>query len=103
MNPTRNDTFAEREKAPGGSFLVRAPSVNAVRRALHRAPGGVRVVGRQDRETILCTHTMDEHSLSRHWPVILSRLEKAGLRVVRPLGPGSATPSSQNTSGPGVD
>jgi hypothetical protein len=62
-------------------FLVRAPSVNAVRRALHRAPGGVRVVGRQDRETILCTHTMDEHSLARHWPVILSRLEKAGLSV----------------------
>ncbi len=62
-------------------FLVRAPSINAVRRALYRAPGGVRVVGRQDRETILCTHTMDEHSLSRHWPVIVSRLEKAGLSI----------------------
>ena len=48
------------------------------------APGGVRVVGRQDRETILCTHTMDEHSLSRHWPVIVSRLEKAGLSIVEP-------------------
>lgn len=66
-------------------FLVRAPSVNAVRRALHRAPGGVRVVGRQDRETILCRHTMDEHSLARHWPIILSRLQKAGLGVV-PMG-----------------
>ncbi len=65
-------------------FLVRAPSINAVRRALHRAPGGVRVVGRQDRETILCTHTMDEHSLSRHWPVIVSRLEKAGLSIESP-------------------
>ncbi len=62
-------------------FCVRAPSVNAVRRALHRAPGGVKVVGRQDRETILCTHTMDERSLTRHWPVILSRLEKAGLSI----------------------
>jgi hypothetical protein len=63
-------------------FLVRAPSVNAVRRALGRAPGGVRVVGRFDRDTIECSHTMDERSLERHWPVIVSRLAKAGLRVV---------------------
>lgn len=63
-------------------FYVRAPSINAVRRALFRAPGGVRVMGRHDRETILCTHTMDEHSLARHWPIILSRLAKAGLAVV---------------------
>jgi len=63
-------------------FYVRAPSINAVRRALFRAPGGARVVGRHDRETILCTHTMDEHSLPRHWPIILSRLAKAGLAVV---------------------
>ncbi len=69
-----------------GRFLVRAPSVNAVRRALHRAPGGVKVVGREDRETILCTHTMDDHSLARHWPVILSRLDKAGLAVVPTAG-----------------
>ena len=41
-------------------------------------------MGRQDRETILCTHTMDEHSLSRHWPVIVSRLEKAGLSIQSP-------------------
>jgi hypothetical protein len=27
---------------------------------------------------------MDEHSLGRHWPVILSRLHKAGLGVVLP-------------------
>jgi hypothetical protein len=63
-------------------FYVRAPSINAVRRALFRAPGGVRVLGRHDRDTILCTHTMDEHSLARHWPVIASRLSKAGLAVV---------------------
>jgi hypothetical protein len=73
------------ESEPGasasGRFYVRAPSINAVRRALYRAPGGVRVVGRQDRETILCTHTMDEHSLARHWPVIVSRLHKAGLSL----------------------
>jgi hypothetical protein len=72
---------SERESRPCSRFLVRAPSINAVRRALHRAPGGVRVVGRQDRETILCTHTMDEHSLARHWPVIVSRLHKAGLSL----------------------
>jgi hypothetical protein len=64
-------------------FYVRAPSINAVRRALFRAPGGARVVGRHDRETILCTHTMDEHSLARQWPIILSRLAKAGLTVVQ--------------------
>lgn len=75
----RPDT--ERDAPAYGRFLVRAPSVNSVRRALRRAPGGVRVVGREDRETILCTHTMDEHSLGRHWPIILSRLAKAGLAV----------------------
>ena len=63
-------------------FFVKAASVNEVRRALGRAPGGVRVVGRFDRETIECRHTMDEHSLQRHWPIVLSRLGKAGLRVV---------------------
>jgi hypothetical protein len=63
-------------------FYVRAPSINAVRRALFRAPGGARVVGRHDRETILCTHTMDEHSLARLWPVIVSRLAKVELAVV---------------------
>lgn len=63
-------------------FLVRAKSVNEVRRALGRAPGGVRVVGRFDRETIECVHTMEAHSLSRHWPIVLSRLTSAGLSVV---------------------
>jgi hypothetical protein len=82
MNHTRDEEFEECEKEPGGSFYVLAPSINAVRRALHRAPGGVRVVGRHDRATILCTHTMDEHSLTRHWPVIVSRLNKAGLAIV---------------------
>ena len=68
-------------------FFVKAGSVNAVRKALARAPGGVRVVGRYDRETIECTHTMDAHSFARHWPVLLSRLTKAGLSVVpRPAG-----------------
>ncbi len=64
------------------SFYVKAGSVNAVRKALDRAPGGARVVGRYDRDTIECRHTMDEHSLRRHWPVVVSRLEKAGLSVV---------------------
>ena len=80
---SREDADAELGATPG-RFCVRAPSVNAVRRALYRAPGGVKVVGRQDRETILCTHTMDDHSLARLWPVIESRLEKAGLSVVGP-------------------
>jgi hypothetical protein len=69
-------------------FYVRAKSVNAVRKALGRAPGGARVVGRFDRETIECVHTMDAHSLPKHWPVVLSRLQKAGLSVVdRNQGP----------------
>jgi hypothetical protein len=77
----RDEPEEEIGATTSGRFCVRAPSINAVRRALYRAPGGVRVVGRQDRETILCTHTMDEHSLARHWPVIVSRLSKAGLTV----------------------
>jgi hypothetical protein len=77
-----------------GRFLVKANSVNAVRRALGRAPGGVRVVGRFDRETIECVHTMEAHSLSRHWPVILSRLAKAGLSVVRRDEPEDRTKAS---------
>ena len=63
-------------------FFVKAASVNAVRKALDRAPGGARVVGRFDRETIECRHTMAAQSLARHWPVLLSRLDKAGLTVV---------------------
>jgi hypothetical protein len=69
-----------------GRFFVKAGSVNTVRRALGRAPGGVRVVGRFDRETVECSHTMNEHSLGRHWPVLVSRLEKAGLSVVERPG-----------------
>lgn len=84
-DPTRDQPDAELEAMPSDRFYVRAPSINAVRRALYRAPGGVKVVGRHDRETILCTHTMDEHSLGRHWPVILSRLHKAGLIVADPV------------------
>jgi hypothetical protein len=68
----------------GGRFLVRAKSVNEVRRALGRAPGGVRVVGRFDGQTIEVRHTMDEHSLAKNWPIIRSRLGKAGLSVVEP-------------------
>jgi len=77
------------EEAPDRRFYVVAPSVNAVRRALFRAPGGARVVGRHDRETIACLHTMDARSYERHWPILLSRLGKAGLRVAprpRPVG-----------------
>jgi hypothetical protein len=75
----------------GTRFFVAAPSVNAVRRALGRPPGGVEVVGRHDRDTIECLHTMDEHSLSRHWSIIVSRLSKAGLAVVAKPGPVQTT------------
>ncbi|ODU00807.1 MAG: hypothetical protein ABS79_02770 [Planctomycetes bacterium SCN 63-9] len=58
---------------------------------MFRAPGGAEVLGRYDRQTIECIHTMDAHSLRRHWPVIVSRLEKAELSVVprppRPIEP----------------
>lgn len=73
-------------------FFVRAASVNAVRRALGRAPGGARVIGRYDRETIECGHTMAAHSLARHWPVLISRLEKAGLALVDRPGPPATAP-----------
>jgi len=71
-------------------FYVKARSVNAVRKALGRAPGGVRVVGRFDRETIECRHTMEAHSLGRLWPIVVSRLQKAGLAVVARPGPAPA-------------
>jgi hypothetical protein len=93
MDHNRAEWLEKREMCPDRSFYVRAPSINAVRRALHRAPGGVRVVGRHDRDTVLCNHTMDGHSLGRHWRVIVSRLAKAGLAVVArpPREPGSET------------
>ncbi len=48
---SRRDGFEKREMESDRTFFVRAPSVNAVRRALDRAPGGARVVGRHDRES----------------------------------------------------
>jgi len=78
----KDEAALDRSLAKSTRFYVRARSVNAVRRALYRAPGGARVVGRFDRDTIECQHTMDGHSYRRHWPVIASRLEKAGLVVV---------------------
>ncbi len=84
MNLESNKDAGDDERPSGESrrFYVQARSVNAVRRALYRAPGGARVIGRFDRATIECQHTMDGHSYRRHWPVIASRLEKAGLVVV---------------------
>ena len=95
MNHNRVELLEKRESEPDRSFYVRAPSINAVRRALHRAPGGARVVGRHDRDTVVCNHTMDSHSLNRHWRVIVSRLAKAGLAIVArpPREPGAETPS----------
>jgi hypothetical protein len=77
-------------------FYVRAGSINAVRKALDRAPGGAKVIGRFDRETIECSHTMEARSMGRHWPVLLSRLAKAGLTVVERPG---ATPSGGSRDG----
>ena len=90
QDDSRRQDFEKHEMEADRRFYVRAQSVSAVRRALDRAPGGAKVVGRHDRETILCTHTMAEHSLGRHWPVIVSRLEKAGLRIEKAAGSGSA-------------
>ena len=96
---TRREGFEKREMESDRTFYVRAQSVSAVRRALDRAPGGARVVGRHDRETILCTHTMDGHSLARHWKVIVSRLGKAGLAVVtRPSRESGATARPEDGS-----
>jgi len=85
MDSPRDEEAKAREIADFAAserrFYVRAPSVSAVRRALFRAPGGARVVGRHDRETIECSHTMDQRSFDRHWPILLSRLDKAGLGV----------------------
>jgi hypothetical protein len=76
-----------------GRFLVRARSVNAVRRALGASPpGGVRVVGRFDRERIECRHTMDESSYARLWPILASRLAKSGL-AAEPVAPRGDAPS----------
>jgi hypothetical protein len=85
----KDDGRGESPEAPARRFFVKAASVNSVRRALHRAPGGACVVGRFDRETIECSHTMDEHSLNRHWPVIKSRLESHGIALVSRPRPSS--------------
>jgi hypothetical protein len=84
LESTRDDGGGERPAERTRRFFVQAPSTSAVRRALYRAPGGASVVGRYDPETIQCAHTMDERSFARHWPVIVSRLGKKGLRVVPP-------------------
>jgi hypothetical protein len=100
LDHNRPEAFEKREMDADRTFYVRAPSVSAVRRALDRAPGGARVVGRHDRATIQCTHTMDGHSFGRHWRVIVSRLSKAGLAIVArpPRESGSTTTSSDETS-----
>ena len=72
-------------------FFVRAASINQVRKALDRAPGGAQVIGRFDRQVIECGHTMSTQSLARHWPILLSRFEKAGVEVVD-------RPESQNAT-----
>lgn len=82
LESNRDEGADERSSEDPRRFYVRAGSVNAVRRALYRAPGGASVIGRFDRDTIECQHTMDGHSYRRHWPVIASRLERAGLVVV---------------------
>jgi hypothetical protein len=98
VQTNRDEGAVERSAEGSRRFYVRAGSVNAVRRALHRAPGGARVVGRYDRETIECLHTMDGHSYRRHWPVIASRLEKAGLGVVaRPEFGAGENPAGQDS------
>jgi hypothetical protein len=58
----------------------------------------VRVIGRHDRDLVVCTHTMDEHSLARHWPVILSRLAKAGLAVASRPGSSIAKDRGSKTT-----
>ncbi|ADV62069.1 hypothetical protein Isop_1484 [Isosphaera pallida ATCC 43644] len=68
-------------------FLVRAESVNAVKRALRNVPGGVEVIGRYDRDTIECAHTMAGPSFIRNWPIVRGRLARAGLGVVGEVGP----------------
>ena len=95
IESNRDEPGVERPAGESRRFYVRAASVNAVRRALYRAPGGARVVGRFDRGTIECQHTMDGHSYRRHWPVIISRLEKAGLVVVERQEVSTGNKSSQ--------
>ena len=98
IDHNRREEFEKRETDPDRNFYVRASSVSAVRRALGRAPGGARVVGRHDRETILCTHPLEGHSLTRHWKVIVqpageSRPGGCATAAAR-TGPGRAIRSS---------
>ncbi|WZO99756.1 hypothetical protein EP7_001369 [Isosphaeraceae bacterium EP7] len=82
-----------------GRFFVVAKSVNQVKRALIHTAGGVRVIGRFDRETIECSHTMESQSFKKNWPIILSRLSSAGLQLVdRPGSPGD---TARPDGGPG--
>ena len=49
----------------------------------------------------VCIHTMDGHSLARHWPVIVSRLAKTGLAIVP--RPGSETGTARGSENPAGD
>lgn len=89
IQTNRDGEGGERSAEFTRRFYVRAASVSAVRRALYRSPGGARVVGRYDRDTIECLHTMDTHSYRKLWPIIVSRLEKAGMQLV--IAPGTDT------------
>ena len=74
----------------------RPGSVNAVRKALGRAPGGVRVVGRFDRETIECRPHDGRRTASRGSGRSSSAgFEKAGLAVVDAAGPDSGRGGSR--------
>jgi hypothetical protein len=96
----KDDSEDERPSGSSFRFYVLAPSVSAVRRALHRAPGGARVIGRYDRRTIECAHTMDDHCFGRHWPIIVGRLEKYDLRVVERPGTIGAVDRGTRCPGP---
>ncbi len=82
MDHNRREGFEKREMELGPHFLRSRTQHKRGPAGLAPRSGRSAVVGRHDRATIQCTHTMDEHSLGRHWPVIVSRLGKAGLAVV---------------------
>ena len=81
VESNKDDGGGESPAAPSRRFFVKAGSVNAVRRALYRSSGrGPRGGTLRSGDNRVLAHN-GWQSMIKNWPIIESRLEKAGLEV----------------------